>query len=248
MSRWREFFENSRAFFKVEKWVQIHFGAHPLAYFPLYFLARGASREVVGPKTEIAIEGYPRSANSFAVTAFRRAQGRKVRVANNLHVPAQIARASRLGIPTLVLLRDPRDAVLSLAIRDPISLGQALEYYVSFYEAAEEYSDSYVLGLFEEVVGDYGAVIERVNARFGTEFTPFRHTESDVGEVFTRIERVYERDFLGASSMEEAVSRPSEAREGRKAELVRELESPRYQRLLARADTVYKRLADKARA
>ena len=41
-------------------------------------------------------------------------------------------------------------------IRDPISVDQALRYYISFYETAEKYRDSYVLGLFEDVTGTSG--------------------------------------------------------------------------------------------
>jgi hypothetical protein len=43
-----------------------------------------------------------------------------------------VIRAARWQIPTLVLIRRPKDAVLSFAIRDPISVDQALKYYLSF--------------------------------------------------------------------------------------------------------------------
>ncbi len=241
------FADRSRHLYKVEKWVQIHAGKHPAIFFPVYSTLRGGSRQVVKPDTEILIEGFPRSANSFAVVAFRRAQRRKVRLANNLHVPAQVIRAARLRVPALVLIREPKDAVASLAIRDPISIERALKFYVSFYETAADYKDSFVLGLFEDVTSDYGAVIERINARFGTDFTPFRHTGRNVERVFARIEKVYERDFSGASSMEEAVSRPSGARGEAGRRLKDELEDPRHRELLARAEAVYERLASEAR-
>lgn len=247
MRRWAASFERSATLYRAEKWLQTHVGGHPSVYFPLHSLTGRNSRQVVGPGTEIVIEGYPRSANSFAVVAFRRAQRRKVRIANNLHVPAQVIRAARLRIPTLLLLRNPEDAVLSLAIRDPISLGQALKYYVSFHESVAEYSGSYVLGLFEEVTADYGAVIERVNTRFGTDFVPFRHTTKDVKRVFTGIERVYEKNFSGAASMEDVVSRPSSARGETKQRLKDELEAPRHRELLARAKVVHERLVSEAR-
>lgn len=243
----RGFVDRSRFLYKAEKWVQIHAGKHPAAFFPVYSMLRGDSPQVVRPDTEILIEGFPRSANSFAVVAFRRAQRRKVRLANNLHVPAQVIRGAKWGIPILLLMRTPKDAVASLAIRDPISIERALKYYVSFYEAAAEYSDSYVLGLFEDVTSDYGTVIERINERFGTDFMPFRHTGRNVERVFGRIEKVYERDFSGASSMEEAVSRPSSARGEAKQRLKDELEAPRHRELLARAEAVYERLASEAR-
>ena len=109
-------------------------------------------------------------------------------IAHHLHVPAQVVRAAQWRIPTLVLIRRPRDAVLSLVIRDPISVDQALRYYISFYETSEKYRDAYVLGLFEEVTEDFGQVIERMNDKFGTTFSVFRHDEENVSKVFAGME------------------------------------------------------------
>src|SRR5262245_32533170 len=70
--------------------------------------ARNPSRsEPVFRDTEAIIEGFPRSANTFAATAFQLAQTKPVRVAHHLHVPSQIIAGARWGIPTIVLVRDP---------------------------------------------------------------------------------------------------------------------------------------------
>jgi hypothetical protein len=61
-------------------------------------------------------------------------------IAHPLHAPAQVIRAARWRILTLVLMRRPMDAVLSLVIRDPASVEQVLGYtriHNSFYETAE---------------------------------------------------------------------------------------------------------------
>ena len=94
-----------------------------------------------------------------------------------------------MGIPALLLLREPLDAVMSLMLRDSrFSAERALRYYVTFYETVAEYRDHFVAGSFGEVTGDYGAVIGRINTRFDTEFEPFDHTEQNVGRVFDLIE------------------------------------------------------------
>src|SRR5918999_5771267 len=67
--------------------------------------------------TEIVIEGFPRSANSFAVAAFARAQGRKPKIAHHVHAPAQVIAAARAGIPAIVLIRNPEEAVLEYVIK-----------------------------------------------------------------------------------------------------------------------------------
>ena len=76
-----------------------------------------------------------------------------------------MVRAAQWQIPTLVLIRRPRDAVLSFAVWDPISVDQALGYYISFYETSEKYRGAYVLGLFEEVTEDCGQVIKRIKTK-----------------------------------------------------------------------------------
>jgi hypothetical protein len=229
------------AVFRFEKWLQTYAGKHPAVFYGLYRLTRKDQARVVTPDTQLVIEGFPRSANSFARVAFNRAQSERVRIANGLHVPAQVIRAARWRIPTLVLIRNPKDAVLSLVIRDPISVDQALRYYVSFYETAEKYRDAYVLGLFEEVTGDFGQVIRRMNEKFGTTFSLFRHNEQHVDEVFARVERNSKKRF-GETSWENKVSRPFAAREKLKREVGYELQSPRRRALISRAETVYDRL------
>ncbi len=233
------------AVFKLEKWFQIYAGKHPAVFYSLYRLARKDRARVVTPDTQLVMEGFPRSANSFARVAFSRAQSEKVRIAYGLHVPAQVIRAARWRIPTLVLIRNPRDAVLSYAVRDPLSVDQALRYYLSFYETIEKYRDAYVLGRFEEVTGDFGQVIQRVNDRFGTTFSPFRHDEQNVGDVFARLERNTRKKF-GETYWEDKVSRPSATRERTKDEVGYDLENPKRRGLIARAEAVYDRLINPA--
>ncbi len=234
------------AVFKFEKWLQTHAGKHPAAFYALYRLARKDRSRVVTRDTQLVIEGFPRSANSFARVAFNRAQREKVRIAAGLHVPAQVIRAARWRIPTLVLIRNPKDAVLSFAIRDPISVEQALRYYLSFYETVEKYRDAYVLGSFEEVTRDFGRVIRRINDRFGTAFSPFRHNERNVEAVLACVERNSKRRF-GEAYWENKASRPLAAREETKRELAYELEKPELGRLISRAEAVYDRLTAPAR-
>jgi hypothetical protein len=242
--RFGSYADEHPAVFRFEKWLQIYAGKHPSAFYGLYRLARKDQARVVTPDTQLVIEGFPRSANTFARVAFNRAQSERVRIAHGLHVPAQVIRATRWRIPTLLLIRKPKDAVLSFAIRDPISVDQALRYYLSFYETVEEYRDAYVLGLFEEVTEDFGEVIRRINDRFGTSFSAFVHDEQNVEGVFARIERNSRKRF-GETSLENKASRPFAARERLKRKVEYELEDPKRRGLISRAETIYDRLTRK---
>jgi len=246
--RLRPYLDENSVALRFEKWLQIHAGGHPAVYFSLYRLLRPRKdlARAVTPNTKLVIEGYPRSGNSFARRAFIMAQNDseiKHHIAHHLHVPAQVVRAARWQIPTLVLIRRPKDAVLSLVLRDPLSVDQALRYYVAFYETVEGYRDAYVLGRFEEVTEDFGEVIRRINDRFGTAFSLFHHDEDNISNLFADMETHARRKY-GERLWERKVQRPSALRERMKHEIQYDLENPKRKDLIAEAQAVYRRLAD----
>jgi hypothetical protein len=141
--------------------------------------------EVIGPGTELVIDGYTRSATTFAVYAFQLSQERPTRLAHHLHAPAQLIEAARRDLPVLALIREPRGAILSQLIRYPgIALRDALVAYSRFYEHLRPYRESFVVGEFKQVTQDFGAVVRQLNARFGTNFAEFVPSDANVRECF----------------------------------------------------------------
>ncbi len=92
-----------------------------LGFVPSDFASPEAYRTngLVNRDTELVIEGFPRSGNSFAVIAMMLAQKNPLRIAHHFHVPAQIIYACRHKIPVLVILRKASDAIISQKIRTP---------------------------------------------------------------------------------------------------------------------------------
>lgn len=176
-----------REYLAGQRWaLQSRWARHP-SY--LTYSTRRHPTAVLQAATELVIEGYPRSANTFSAFAFQLTQPRPVRLAHHLHAPAQIIAAARRGVPVLVPVRAPRDCAISIAIREPhVSLAQALDAYRRFHEAILPRRDSCHVALFEDVTGDFGRVIEALNAKFGTAFTPFQHTPENVERVYALIE------------------------------------------------------------
>jgi len=123
---------------------------HPRIYVPLC-QARPKTRQIaISKDTEIVIEGFPRSANTIAVTPFTFAQERPVKIARHLHAPARVIAAVRRGIPCIVLIHKPLDAFLSLPVRAPhISAEQALKDYIRFYSSVAAYRNKIIVGRFE---------------------------------------------------------------------------------------------------
>lgn len=157
---------------------------YPSLYLP--FARRkypGPSPEVISPETELVIDGYTRSATTFAVYALQLSQTRPVRLAHHLHAPAQLIEAARRGVPALLLIREPQGAILSQLVREPwVTLPGALLAYARFYTCLLPYRDRFVVGEFAQVTGDFGAVVRRLNARFGTSFGEFVPTPANVRE------------------------------------------------------------------
>ncbi len=208
---------------------------HPVLALPV--ARRRGHGVLVNADTDILIEGYPRSANSFSVAAFELAQGRPVRIAHHVHAPAHVIAAARAGIPAIVLIRDPGDSVPEFVIAKPhVTIAQALRGYVRFYEPLMRHWDRFVVGRFQDVTTDFGAVIRRVNCRFGTDFREFQHTEENVRICFAAMERYWEGRIGRGPQLERVVGRPSAPRDRIKSELRRAYEAPHLARLRDRAE------------
>ncbi|MEM8867175.1 MAG: hypothetical protein AAGC73_02800 [Verrucomicrobiota bacterium] len=172
-----------------------------LATLSLKRIGHWSRKWIVSKTSDITIEGYPRSGNSFAHSAFRSAQGEtKYRIATHVHSHAQIIRSVQLGVPTMVLLREPKAAALSLVAlskeiaerelseadkkRSKCTLMQNLEDYTRFYEHVYEVHQGVIIADFNLVTRDFGQIIERVNHRFGTRFAIYKNTEAQDKELF----------------------------------------------------------------
>jgi hypothetical protein len=223
----------------IREQMRRYVGEHPSLFFNIYRLRPHYRKLLVDRTTQFVIEGFPRSGNTFAVVAFEQVQHESVRIAHHLHMPAQVMLAARWRIPTLVLMRKPTDAVLSWVIRDPrISIYEAMKHYVSFYEKVAGYRSAFVVGSFEEVIQDYGAVLERVNAKFGTRFSLFDHSKDNVEGVFSDIEERH-RTRRGGGLDEKQIARPSAIKATMKDTLKKELQAPQVKALTARAQAIY---------
>lgn len=182
----------------------------------------------VGPKTEFVLDGFQGTANSFATRAFKYAQEDSVRIAHHLHSPAQIIEAVQRDIPTLVTLRNPKDAVASLISRWPyVTPRQGLRSYVKFYRKIEPYTEDFVVSPFDQTTQHLDRVLRAVNKQFGTQFDIFEHSKENVHAI---------RDPESLRSDEEA------RRRERKSNIRNRLSEPRYAAAVREADKVHQRL------
>jgi hypothetical protein len=239
----------------------------PAVYLP--FARRkypGPSPRVIGPGTAAVIDGYTRSASTFAVYAFQLSQPAPVRLAHHLHAPAQLLEAAKRGIPTLMVIREPHGALLSQLVREPdVDLLDALYAYRRFHRTLMPVRDAFVVADFRETTRDFGSVVRRMNDRFGTSFGVFEGTPEQLAACTHLIERRPRLSpvLLGFESGEvtrdeaeahvasdpatedgDPVWVPSARREKAKAALGEMWSSPRLARARAQAQEAYREFLD----
>jgi hypothetical protein len=126
---------------------------------------------VVDDRTDLVVEGFPRSGNSLAVAAIAAAQPEPIRVAHHLHAPAHVLEAVRRRKPVLLAIREPRAAADALVESKPfLTPGDAVAAWVRFHEPLVPVVDSIVVATFDAIHEELAGVVERVNERFGRTF------------------------------------------------------------------------------
>lgn len=204
----------------------------PRAYLRLAEL-RGADLHRVCRDTDLVIAGYPGSANSFARSAVL-VLNPGLQVASHAHVWTEAADGVRHGIPTLLVVREPRGAVASRLSRfGGSSARAALVDYARFHEQvlARRLPEALVVADFREVVSRFGDVVARVNARYGTALVPFPHGDAQLSRGLTGL-------LAGANG---AV--PSGRRAAGAAPVRAALDDPALAGLLERCERAYRAIS-----
>lgn len=193
--------------------LQKRIGTYPWIAFPLFYAFGTRKHRAVSLSSDLVIEGFSRSANSFAVSAFRMAQDRAVSIATHLHQPCNVIRGIRLRKPVMLLIRDPISAVISLkslyiekrqrrvsssTLFTP-SFKDLFTWYTLFYESLLPYRNDVLVLRFEQVTRDFGKCIEDLNRFYSTHFQVFNHTPENVSTIFSK------RFHIGPNDLREAI-------------------------------------------
>ena len=197
----------------------------------------------VTPDCELCIEGFPRSANTYAVAAFELAQTRPVKTAHHSHLPGQVKRALRFRVPVLLLVRAPRPALASLLVREPfVSPQVAIGYYRLFHRHLLPLASRCTVADFHEATRDFGGVIERLNREQGLAFRPWDSTPESEAACRDRIDDMDRKDRHDATVSDAHVARPRPGREREKNQWAEILDSPRHRRRMEACDRLYRQI------
>jgi hypothetical protein len=205
-----------------------------------YARIKGADAEMVGPDTDIVVEGYPRSANTTAVAAIRVANRRGIRIAHHIHAPMQFRLAARYGVPAMLLIREPSAAIASLSVRERgVNLEKAFRDYCCFYEQVRSVRNSFVIGEFEAVLWNFSMIVAEVNKKFGTSIEAPINAPAEDSAVRNVVEDM-DRADRGAEMVDEtSVGRPNAARARLSERIFDRIDAEVPSELVSRAVEIY---------
>jgi hypothetical protein len=212
----------------------------PSLYRAVLLLSASPRRHTLAShRSEIVVDGFPRSGNTYAVSALMAAQSHETRIARHVHLPVQFELAKKYAIPAVLLVRHPVDAAVSLLIREPaLSPEHVMRRYVIFHEQMEEFRASVVVGTFRQVVEDPYSIYRKVNHRFGTRFATPRLTPALEARIRELVLALDEQDRRGLGSGARTAGVPNAEREAMKTDVrARVMKLP--QRLLTKALALY---------
>ena len=140
----------------------------------------GTSRQITD-HTELVIEGFPRSGNTFTVLCLQDVAQNQLLLSSHVHHPSQLKLAVDRGVPTVLVVREPVAALSSY-----LTFGQHgrpadvfREYYL-YHRELIPYADRVLILDFEEIISDMPAIIERINCRFSMVLPPFDQSPENV--------------------------------------------------------------------
>ncbi len=140
---------------------------------------KSPSERLITKDTELVIDGFQGSANSFATATFKNSQTKSVKLAHHLHSPAQIIEAINQDIPIILFIREPIGAILSLTSRwSYISVNSGLKSYIDFYSKLEPFTDKYIVSNFEQTTQYFDLIVQKTNRKFLTSFDLVNMTQA----------------------------------------------------------------------
>ncbi|MGO9650446.1 MAG: hypothetical protein ACLPOO_20635 [Terriglobales bacterium] len=216
--------------------------AYPTIYMPVARLRfRHLNDLLVDWDADLVIEAFGRSGTTFANFAFLSAQDRPVKTVHHTHAAAQIITAVRMKIPTMVIVRPPLESALSHMARHRIPARPAVVAWIRYHRRILPYLDRIVVTTFDGMTRDFGAVIERINQTFGTNFGVWQHTKENQEQIFEQIRKRNRFRFGEAPTPERSrsLALPTPEREALKEKFRIQLQAPELAELRKRAQCLF---------
>jgi hypothetical protein len=147
--------------------IRNRIGVYPNIFLPIF---GWHEKHPIKSSSDICIEGFMSSANTYFAYCFEKSN--TVNLAHHTHLFAQVKRATYYKIPTVILVRNPIDAIASIKCRKPLlSTNYLIKYYITFYRNILTLpTELFITAKFTTVILNYNQVIDQLNQQFNTSF------------------------------------------------------------------------------
>lgn len=225
-------FDNTKFVFRIS---QVLF---PSFFYLRYFIKKDRYA-LVDKDTELLIDGFPRSANTFAYAFIELTQPVK-KIAHHVHLPVQFSRSIRFSTPAVFLIRNPVDAAISMSIRRPTYFPYLIFlYYFLFHKRISKIINSLLIVKFEEVISDPNSIIRKLRNSQYSGFIEVEFTQN-LKEMINK--RVDELDMINRNDSQiknSTVARPTEYRKNAGEKIRGDFHSKRYSGIIKKCHLVY---------
>ncbi|MCG8697437.1 MAG: hypothetical protein MI922_05235 [Bacteroidales bacterium] len=194
---------------------------------------------VVQRITEVVIEGFPRSANSWACHIFQylseKENNKRLILASHLHAASQIKRALKLEVPAILLIRNPIDAVASLILMNPnLTINSVLNDYIRMYKSLMPYKDKIQVVSFTDLIKNPNDIISEFSYRFGIKYS-YELKKDDINEITNQIKNA---DHKTQGDKYTSYHIPTEKKNEEKEQLIERIKL--HSNKLTEANKIYK--------
>ena len=145
----------------VPAYLRVYVKEYPLLWKTARFFGQSTKGEVSTLDTDVCVEGFESSSNSFVVNVMRNVT-ESIRIAHHCHTVASVKVALSKGVDTIILFRDPRDAIASTVARFRPGIMECLFGYIKFYEYVYRVRRKVLLISFEESTERTEEMISRI--------------------------------------------------------------------------------------
>jgi len=140
---------------------------NPLYLYYFKFFVDKHKELFINQNTDIIVEGFPRSGNSFLVFYLKKISKNKINIASHTHHPAHVMKGYKEKKTIIIVIREPIDAVVSLFIfyKKKIKFELLIDEYISFYNRIFKYKDEFIILNFETIIKNPKKVINIINSK-----------------------------------------------------------------------------------
>ncbi len=127
----------------------------PVANDVPYVNGQWKGRNLARAKTDLVIEGFPGSGNSFVSNCVRDMAQGTFFIESHFHYIVQLKRALAFGVPCVIIVRDPASATNSLKSKEPLLWdGLILLRWILYHRFVLRKLAPFHVFLFEDIVHD----------------------------------------------------------------------------------------------